>query len=98
MILSSLSGYWWMAKFYIGLQGGDDNQYVNFTFKVLDYDTGQVVGAWGLDTYNWVTQGFSEHGSVTGYVPDEFEVTAQINNVDSYEQCFDISGYSYYVS
>ena len=87
-----------MVKFNIGLQGGDDNQYVNFTFKVQNYDARQDVCAWGLDTYNWVTQGVSEHGSVPGYVPDEFEVTAQINNVDSYGQCFDISGHTHYVS
>ncbi len=73
LIISGPTAHWWTVYVGIGLDGGDNPQYVNFQFVLGDFNSGVIEGTWGLDTYNWITQSTPETqwGTMTAYIVND---------------------------
>ncbi len=94
---SPVQVWWWLYE-GIGLNGGDNTQYVNFEFYESDYNSSALEAEWGMDTYNWVSQFQSETewGTMTAYIAHEVLASYMLCNIDGASQYFNVAEYSWH--
>ncbi len=99
IITSGPVGHTWTVLAGIGLNGGDNQQYVNFNFALADHTSGYIEGLYGASVYNWVTQAPGEEtqwGTMTAYIVNQVLVELIIYNEDGATQTFSIVVHTWY--
>lgn len=82
----------WVVWVGIGLSGGDNLQYVAWSFYISEPSQGNVQkGFVGASTYQWVAQGITQYGSMSGAFVQGLGLTLNIDNTDSVAQCFSVT-------
>src|SRR5438552_14344753 len=91
------SGKTWVVWVSIGLNGGDNVQYVEWSFNLTDPGSGNNFVGWtGASTYQWVNQGLSQYGSMSASFAGGLDLGMIIDNHDGVSQCFDVQITAWY--
>jgi hypothetical protein len=90
------SAEFWTITVTLGLDGGDDSQYANFYFWMVDNSNGKVVAEYGNAHYQWVAQGETNFYTLSAYASGTVKLEWQVDNPDSASQCFIIGALPIY--
>jgi hypothetical protein len=86
----------WVVIVSIGLNGGDNTQYARFAFNMIDSASGNIVGEYAANQYNWIAQGIVFSSTMTASLAGSMSLVVNISNPDSVSQCFSVQATSWY--
>jgi hypothetical protein len=73
-----------------------NTQYAYFAFDMIDGGSGNFVGEYGANQYNWIAQGIVFSSTMTASLAGSMSLLVNISNPDSVSQCFSVQATSWY--